>query len=234
MMSGPGDEIAAAEGRGRGELRASHADREQTIEMLKAAFVQERLAKGEFDLRVGQAFAARTYAELASLPLLISIDSAEGLTRPAIDQALQWQKTKRQRGLSVRSRVAFFHGQAAQPPFDDGPEPGAFHRLAGRALTAVLECGAGHLDTVLLLGQLGQLVIDHLPLTLPLALDETPDLGQRESDLTEEEDHTDVPDRRRSITASSRRPGRRPHQPKFVVVPQRGRWHAGTFGQLAD
>ena len=30
---------------GRGHLRASYADREQTIEMLKAAFAQERLAK---------------------------------------------------------------------------------------------------------------------------------------------------------------------------------------------
>src|SRR5947207_3383493 len=83
---------------------------------------------------------------------------------------------RRVRGLSVRSRVAFFHGQTAQSPFDNRPEPGAFHRLASRALTAVLECGAGHLDTVLLLGQLGQLVIDHLPLALPLARDETPDL----------------------------------------------------------
>ena len=33
--------------------------------MLKAAFVQGRLAKDEFDLRVGRAFAARTHAELA-------------------------------------------------------------------------------------------------------------------------------------------------------------------------
>ena len=66
-MSGPGDEITAAAGRGRGKLRASHADREQVIEMLKAAFVQERLAKDEFDLRVGQAFAARTHAELAAV-----------------------------------------------------------------------------------------------------------------------------------------------------------------------
>jgi hypothetical protein len=98
----------------------------------------------------------------------------------------------------------------------------------------VLECRAGYLDTVLLLSQLGQLVINHLPLTLPLATDETPDLGQRESDLAEEEDHADVPDCRRGVTTSSRRPGRRPHQSKFVVVPQRGRWHAGTFGQLAD
>ena len=35
--------------------------------MLKSAFVQGRLTKGEFDLRVGQAFAARTYAELADV-----------------------------------------------------------------------------------------------------------------------------------------------------------------------
>lgn len=31
------------------------------------AFVRERLAKDEFDLRVGQAFAARTHAELAAV-----------------------------------------------------------------------------------------------------------------------------------------------------------------------
>ena len=66
-MAGPGDEIAAAEGRGRGELRASHADREQVIGILKAAFVQGMLAKDEFDQRVGQAVAARTCAELAVL-----------------------------------------------------------------------------------------------------------------------------------------------------------------------
>jgi hypothetical protein len=65
-MAGPGDEIAAgAEGRGR--LRASHADREHVIETLKAAFVQGRLAKDEFDARVGQAFASRTYAQLAAV-----------------------------------------------------------------------------------------------------------------------------------------------------------------------
>ena len=52
---------------GRGHLRASHADREQAIEMLKAAFTQDRLAKDEFEARVGQAFAARTHAELAAV-----------------------------------------------------------------------------------------------------------------------------------------------------------------------
>jgi Domain of unknown function (DUF1707) len=60
----PGNERNAA---GRGHLRASHADRDQVIGTLKAAFVQGRLAKDEFDLRVDQTLASRTYAELAAL-----------------------------------------------------------------------------------------------------------------------------------------------------------------------
>jgi hypothetical protein len=47
-----------------GRLRTSHADRERAIGVLKAAFVQGRLTKDEFDLRVGQVFASRTYANL--------------------------------------------------------------------------------------------------------------------------------------------------------------------------
>jgi hypothetical protein len=52
---------------GLGQLRTSHADREQAIDLLKAGFVQGRLTKDEFDLRVGQVFASRTYAELGAL-----------------------------------------------------------------------------------------------------------------------------------------------------------------------
>jgi hypothetical protein len=63
-MIGPGDELATG---GRGRMRAGDADREQVIDSLKAAFVQARLAKDEFDGRVGQAFAARTYADLAAV-----------------------------------------------------------------------------------------------------------------------------------------------------------------------
>jgi hypothetical protein len=48
-------------------LRASHADREQVIGTLKAAFVQGMLARDELDLRVGQTLAARTYADLAAV-----------------------------------------------------------------------------------------------------------------------------------------------------------------------
>jgi len=48
-------------------MRASRADREQAIDVLKIAFVQERLTKGELDARVGRALAARTYADLDAL-----------------------------------------------------------------------------------------------------------------------------------------------------------------------
>jgi hypothetical protein len=65
-MPGPGDWMASSAG-GRSRLRASDADRDAAVDVLKAAFVQGRLAKGEFDLRAGQVLAARTYADLDAL-----------------------------------------------------------------------------------------------------------------------------------------------------------------------
>ena len=66
-MAGSGAERAAAAAAARGYLRASRADREQVIGTLKVAFVRGLLDKDEFDLRVGQTFASRTYAELAAV-----------------------------------------------------------------------------------------------------------------------------------------------------------------------
>jgi hypothetical protein len=63
---GPGDWMSAGPV-GRGRLRVSHLDREHIVEVLKTAFVQGRLTKDEFDLRVGQALAARTLTDLAAL-----------------------------------------------------------------------------------------------------------------------------------------------------------------------
>jgi hypothetical protein len=75
VAGGPGDEIAAGPG-GRGRLRASYADREQAIEVLKTAFVQERLDRDEFGQRVGRALASRTYADLAALTADIPVRPA--------------------------------------------------------------------------------------------------------------------------------------------------------------
>jgi Domain of unknown function (DUF1707) len=64
-MTGPGDETARPGDSGR--PRASHADREQVIGTLKAAFVQGLLDRDEFDLRAGRALESRTCAGLAAI-----------------------------------------------------------------------------------------------------------------------------------------------------------------------
>ncbi len=73
MTAGPGKRMAAD----RGGLRASHADRDQVIEILKTAFVQGRLSRDELDARLGQVLASRTYADLAA----VTMDIPAGLVR---------------------------------------------------------------------------------------------------------------------------------------------------------
>jgi hypothetical protein len=87
-MAKPRDDMAAAAA-GRGRLRASHADREHVLDVLKAAFVQGRLTKDEFDMRVGQTFASRTYAELAALTADIpaGLIGVQPLRKPARAEA---------------------------------------------------------------------------------------------------------------------------------------------------
>ena len=83
-MAEPGDEIAEAAA-GCGHLRASDADREQVIDTLKVTFVRGWLTKSEFDTRIGQTFASRTYAELAAVTADIParLASAQPLCKPA-------------------------------------------------------------------------------------------------------------------------------------------------------
>jgi hypothetical protein len=52
---------------GHGHLRASTADRERAIDVLKAAFAEGRLDQEEYTDRVGQAHASRTYGDLGAL-----------------------------------------------------------------------------------------------------------------------------------------------------------------------
>jgi hypothetical protein len=66
VISQPGDQSGVAWA-GYGRLLASHADRERVIDVLKAAFVQGRLTKDEFESGVGRALGSRTYAELAAI-----------------------------------------------------------------------------------------------------------------------------------------------------------------------
>jgi Domain of unknown function (DUF1707) len=128
-MAGPGDEIAAGAG-GPSRLRASHADREQVIGTLKAAFVQGMLGKAEFDARVSQSFAARTYADLAAL----TADLRAGLAvsqppRPARtpDQFMQ------RPGRMMAVATALYAGVWAftfLPPWPANPEGDPPHAVA--------------------------------------------------------------------------------------------------------
>ena len=98
-MATPGHEKTVAVA-GRGHLRASHADREQMIDTLKAAFVQGRLTKDEFDARVGRALASRTYAELAMV--------TAGLPAAPAGAQLPRKPPRRRPGNAVRWGISGF------------------------------------------------------------------------------------------------------------------------------
>jgi Domain of unknown function (DUF1707)/Domain of unknown function (DUF4190) len=48
-------------------MRASSADRERAVDVLKAGFAEGRLTQEEYNDRMGRAYAARTYGDLAAL-----------------------------------------------------------------------------------------------------------------------------------------------------------------------
>lgn len=62
-MDGPGQGSAT----GQALMRVSREDRERVIDVIKTAFVQDRLDLDELAGRVGQALTARTYGQLAAL-----------------------------------------------------------------------------------------------------------------------------------------------------------------------
>ena len=76
MRPEPGAQAAAV-----ARLRASRADRERVIDLLKAAFVQGRLDRDEFDARIGQAVASRTCGELAAVTADIPAELTGALPR---------------------------------------------------------------------------------------------------------------------------------------------------------
>jgi len=104
-MTEPGDDRTAAAG---GRLRASRTDRERVIELLKVAFVQDRLTHGELDTRIGLALASRTYADLADLtadipagPAAAGPAAAEPAAEPAGTPARTLARAARRSGICL-------------------------------------------------------------------------------------------------------------------------------------
>ena len=121
-----------------GQLRTSHADREQMIDVLKAAFVQGRLTKNEFDLRVGQVFASRTYADLDAL----TADIPDGVTsaQPAAEHT-------REPGRMLSFKTAARVGAVGASP-----------SMASAAVVLVQSSGVPAIAGVLLVGLTGLFV----------------------------------------------------------------------------
>jgi hypothetical protein len=84
-MSQPEEHMAAA---ARGRQRVSHADREQLIGALEAAFAAGLLTKAEFDLGVDRTLASRTYADLAAATAGLQAPSSRARRRP--ESAAAW------------------------------------------------------------------------------------------------------------------------------------------------
>lgn len=97
----------AAGADGRGRLRASDADRDQAVDVLTAAFVRRQLTKDEFDLRVGQVLAARTYADLDAL--------TDGLLLPLLGQPVATGAEPDRRDLAAREPSAGPPGRSETP-----------------------------------------------------------------------------------------------------------------------
>jgi hypothetical protein len=112
LSTGPDDPAAA----GRGHLRASHADREHVIAVLKTAFVQDRLTKDDFDHLVGQVLASRTYAELAALTAEIPTESATAVP-PAQPGSRTLAIAARRSGVCALITVALVEGAALGDSF---------------------------------------------------------------------------------------------------------------------
>jgi hypothetical protein len=85
VIARSGDNAAAARGRDDGRFRVSRGDREQVIELLKTAFVDERLTTEELDARVGQALTSRTRADLAAVTA--DIPAGPNVSRPPREAA---------------------------------------------------------------------------------------------------------------------------------------------------
>jgi hypothetical protein len=107
---------------GYGHLRASHADRERAIDVLKAAFAEGRLDQDEYADRVGRVYASRTYADLAALtfdlpvgPLGTLLPQAQALPEPYRPRGPAYRTTRAHPPVVVAVLVAALVAAAADP-----------------------------------------------------------------------------------------------------------------------
>jgi hypothetical protein len=82
VVQSAGHTWASGTGGERGEIRASDADRDRAADLLNAAYGAGRLSQDEYDARLENAFAARTYADLDQL--LTGLPVTRAAMEPAV------------------------------------------------------------------------------------------------------------------------------------------------------
>jgi len=132
-------------------MLAASADRERTVDVLKAAYGEGRLTKEEFDARSSRVLAARTYADLAAI--VADLPSGPGPIAHYQGYYPQMAATPPTNGLAVGSMVCgilevFTLGFAAVPAVILGHVARAQIRQTG-------ERGDGMAVAGLVLGYLG-------------------------------------------------------------------------------
>ncbi len=142
-----------------GHYRAADADRERVINVLKTAFTEGRLTKEEYDIRVGQALSARTYADLGALtddlpvprPPVVPRHYTSGLPRqPAGPAPAQ---------TNSLARTALILGLAQVVSFPLGIAAAIVGTKARRQIRRTGEAGYGMATAGMVLGWIGITVL---------------------------------------------------------------------------
>jgi uncharacterized membrane protein len=82
-------------------MRASSADRERAVDVLKAGFAEGRLTQDEYNERMSQAYEARTYADLAAL----TVDLPVGPVPPGMMQQWRSAPVTRTNSMAIASMI---------------------------------------------------------------------------------------------------------------------------------
>jgi hypothetical protein len=92
-----------------GHIRASDADREQVIEVLKDAFARGRLTKDELSVRAGLALVSRTYAELSAVTadILVTLPAWPTEARPAKPDRVPARKPVNKKAVALATCMVF-------------------------------------------------------------------------------------------------------------------------------
>lgn len=134
-------------------MLAGDADREHAVDVLKEAYTQGRLRPEEYDERVGQAYQARTYADLDRITADIPGPPAPLVPYPSVPLTFVPAPVQGTNGMATASLVcgilgAFTMGVASIPAVICGHVAKSQIRRTGQA-------GDGQATAGLVLGYLG-------------------------------------------------------------------------------